>query len=126
MCSFEKSDDASIQELSDALARPAKRGGRGAKRKGSGFEREIVAILQGQGLAAEKVPLSGAIKRPGMDRDITCPVRGVDQPLECKRRKRAFGTIDKMLGSNFALVIRDDRSRPMVVLDILTFARLAK
>ena len=41
-----------------AVVQPRRRGGRSPKRKGSGFEREVVAFLQELGLAAERVPLS--------------------------------------------------------------------
>jgi len=77
-------------------------------------------------LAAERVPLSGAVKTSKFDHDISCPVRGTDQRIECKRRARAFGTVDTMLGNNFAVVIRDDRSRPLVVMTLETFAELAR
>jgi hypothetical protein len=101
-------------------------GGRSPKRKGSSFELEIERALQGYGLAAEKVPLSGQIKGGKFDHDISCPVHGTDRRLECKRRARAFATIDTMLGGNFALIVRDDRSRPLVVMTLETFAELAR
>jgi hypothetical protein len=101
------------------------KGGRSPRRKGSAFELEVVARLQELGLAAEKVPLSGAVKTSRFDHDVSCPVRGIDQRIECKRRKRAFATLDKMLGGNFALVVRDDRARVLVVMTLETFARLA-
>jgi Holliday junction resolvase len=101
-------------------------GGRGPKRKGSAFEREVVALLQALGLAAEKVPLSGQVKGGKYDCDVSVPVRGVDRRIECKRRARAFITIDAMLGGNFAVVVRDDRSRPLVILSLEAFAELAK
>lgn len=97
-----------------------------SKRKGNGFEREIVRLLQDWGLAAERVPLSGAVKTSKFDHDITCPVRGEDWKLECKRRKRQFSTIDGWLGENGVLVCRDDNSRPLVVMTLETFARLAR
>jgi Holliday junction resolvase len=103
-----------------------KRGGRSPKRKGSGFEREVVELLEALGVAAERVPLSGAVKGGKFDHDISCPVRGTDRRIECKRRARAFATIDKMLGGNFALIVRDDRSRPLVVMTIEKFAELAR
>jgi Holliday junction resolvase len=78
-------------------------GGRGPRRKGCGFEREVVAALQDLGLAAERVPLSGSVKTPRFDHDISCPVRGRDVRLECKRRGRAFASIDGWLANNFAL-----------------------
>jgi hypothetical protein len=86
----------------------------------------VVALLQDYGLAAERVPLSGAVKGGSFDRDVTCPVRGHDERLECKRRGRAFRTIDLMLGSNYALVCRDDRSRPLVVMTLERWAELVK
>ena len=115
-------------DVSDPPFLPAfkRRGGRSPKRKGSGFEREIVQLLQELGLAAERVPLSGAVKGGMFDRDITCPIRGIDRRIEAKRRARAFMTIDGMLGGNFALVVRDDRSRPLVILTLEAFAELAK
>jgi Holliday junction resolvase len=101
-------------------------GGRSPKRKGSAFEREIVALLKAAGLDARRVPLSGAVKVIGFDHDISCRVRDTDQRIECKRRRRAFGTLDQMLADNFAVIIRDDHSRPMVVMDLQSFALLAK
>jgi len=100
-------------------------GGRSPKRKGSAFEREVVALLQAAGIVAERTLLSGAVKSPRFDHDISCPVRGRDRRIEAKRRRRAFFTIDRMLADNFALVVRDDRSRPLVVLTLASFAELA-
>jgi hypothetical protein len=53
-----------------------------SKRKGDGFEREVVRFLQDTGIAAaERVPLSGAAGGSHTG-DIDCPVRGVDRKLE--------------------------------------------
>ena len=95
-----------------------------SKRKGSYFEREVVAQLQEQGLAALKIPLSGAVS--GFEGDITCPVRGLDRKLECKRRARAFGTLYGFLGSNYAVVVRDNRTEPLVLMRLTDWAELAK
>lgn len=100
------------------------RGGRGAKRKGAGFEREVVLALKE--LGAIKVPLSGAIKIDGFDHDISCVVRGVARKIEAKRRARAFSTIATMLANNYALAIRDDRSPTMIVMRLETFVELAR
>lgn len=98
-----------------------------SKRKGSGFEREVVKALQEIGIAAaERVPLSGAVKGGSFEGDIECPVRGINRKLECKRRARAFGTLYGWLGNNFGLVVRDDRTEPLVVLRLRDFAELAK
>jgi hypothetical protein len=100
--------------------------GRSPKRKGNGFEREVVVALQELGLAAERVPLSGSVKTSKFDHDISCPVRGIDRRIECKRRKRSFKTIRDMLAGNFALIVRDDNSPPLVIMSIPAFAELAR
>jgi len=97
-----------------------------SKRKGDGFEREVVAELQEHGIAAERVPLSGAVKTDSFDHDIRCPVRGVDRKLECKRRAQAFATLYGFIGSNYAVVVRDNRTPPLVVMRLSDFAELAK
>ena len=97
-----------------------------SKRKGDGFEREIVAQLQECGIAAERVPLSGAVKTSSFDHDIRCPVRGVDRKLECKRRAQAFATLYGFIGSNYAVVVRDNRTPPLVVMRLSDWAELAK
>jgi len=97
-----------------------------SKRKGDGFEREVVAALQQHGIAAEKIPLSGAVKGGSFEGDILCPVRGQDRKLEAKRRKRSFSTLYGYLGTNYGLVIRDDHTEPLVVLRLKDFAELAK
>ncbi len=97
-----------------------------SKRKGSGFELEVVKFLQEQGIAAEKVPLSGAVKGGSFEADINCPVRGVDRKLECKRRAQAFSTLYGFIGSNYAVVIRDNRTPPLVVMRLSDWAEIAK
>src|SRR5690242_11090162 len=96
-----------------------------SKRKGSGFEREVVALLQAGGIAAERIPLSGAVGG-SFTGDVVCPVRGTDRKLECKRRARAFGTLYRWMAGNFALVVRDDRTEPLVVMRLKDFTELAR
>ena len=71
-------------------------------------------ILQEHGMVANKMPLSGAL--PGYSGDIGATVQGVDRKLECKRRARAFSTLYGWMDANYALVVRDDRTEPLVVL----------
>jgi hypothetical protein len=98
-----------------------------SKAKGSGFEREVVARLQELGLAAEKQPLSGMLGGKYCDDiKISVPVLNCDKTIECKRRARAFSTIYGFLGSAYGLVLRDDRTPPLVVLRLEDFAALAK
>jgi hypothetical protein len=101
-------------------------GGRAPRRKGMAFELEVVRLLRDHGVAAEKVPLSGAVKTSRFDHDVTVLVRGIDRKIECKRRKRSFKTIQAMLAGNFALIVRDDNSPPLVIMSIPTFAELAR
>lgn len=97
-----------------------------SKRKGDGFELEVVHFLQAAGIAAEKIPLSGAIKGGSFEGDIAVPVRGIDRKLECKRRAKKFGTLYGWMGANYALVVRDNRTEPLVVLRLADFAELAR
>lgn len=104
---------------------PVKRGGKRSRQKGDRFEREVVAALQALGIAAEKMPMSGALGgRWGSD--ISCPVQGIDRKLECKRRQRAFSTLYSYLNTSYAAVIRDDKCPPLVVLRLDDFAALAR
>ena len=62
----------------------------------------------------KKNAASGAL--PNYSGDIAAPIRGAIRKLECKRRARAFGTLYTLMGENYALVIRDDRTEPLVVM----------
>jgi hypothetical protein len=57
---------------------------------------------------------------------IACPVHGIDQKLECKRKARTFGPLSGWMGDNFALVVRDNRTEPLVLLRLADFVRLAR
>jgi len=52
-------------------ARTCRHGGPSPRRKGNGFEREVDRLLRELGLAAERVPLSGPVKSPRFDHDIS-------------------------------------------------------
>ena len=94
-----------------------------SKRKGSGFEREVVQVFQEYGLAAEKVPLSGALGGK-YTADVTVPLWGYDKRIECKRRRAGFKTIYGWLADNFALVMRDDKCPALAVVRLEDLARL--
>jgi hypothetical protein len=53
-------------------------------------------------------------------------VGGLDRKAECKRRKRAFGTLSAHLGTNDFLCVRDDRSPALMVMTLEMFIALAK
>jgi hypothetical protein len=90
-------------------------GGRAPKQKGSREERHIVALLQAAGIAAERIPLSGAAggKFAG---DISLPLAGMDRIAEVKVRAHGFGTLYRWLAKADLLIVRSDRSVPLVVL----------
>ena len=95
-----------------------------SKVKGNSFEREIVNQLRDAGIKARRVPLSGAV--PGYEGDLRMAVGGLDRQTECKRRKRAFGTLSAHLGSNDFLCVRDDRSPALMVMTMETFIGIAR
>lgn len=97
--------------------------GKKSRDKGASFEREVVNLFQGHGIAAERVPLSGAAGG-SYTGDVSLPVMGKDVKLECKRRAAGFKTLYGWLGENYGLVVRDDRCPPLVVIRADDFARI--
>jgi Holliday junction resolvase len=95
-----------------------------SKAKGSKFERDVVALLQEHGLAAEKVPLSGALGGK-YSADVSVPILGQDKRLECKIRATGFRQIYGWLADNYAVVCRADRAEPLITLRLSDFAALA-
>lgn len=101
--------------------------GRHSRNKGARIEREVVNLLQELGLAAERVPLSGAVKnRHTAGGDVWVPVKNVDRLLEVKCRADGFKQIYDWMSGNYGLVIRRDRDEPLIVLRFAEFAELAK
>jgi len=91
--------------------------GRRSRSKGLRGERAIVHMLQERGRAAERVPLSGAAggRYTG---DISVPVLGVDRILEVKVRANGFRELYGWLADNYALVVKADRQRPLLVIPL--------
>lgn len=95
------------------------------RQKGDRFEREIVASFEGDGMPAQRVPLSGAAG--GMfSGDIHIVTRLGRRKVECKVRARAWKDLYEWLAGNWALVIKRDRSEPLVVMRLSDFKALAK
>lgn len=99
-------------------------GGRASRDKGLRAEREAVHIFQAVGIAAERVPLSGA-SGGRYTGDVSAPILGDDQVFEVKCRAAGFARIYNWLGGYYGLVIRADREEPLVVLRLRDFASLA-
>jgi hypothetical protein len=95
-------------------------GGRASRDKGNRTERAIVRLLQDHGLAAERVPLSGAA-RGRFGGDISVPALGRDLRGEAKCRGNGFNRLYDWLGGNDFLVIRADR-KPLLIVATLELA----
>ena len=89
--------------------------GKASRDKGGRTERAVVKLLQSFGSAAERVPLSGASGGRYCG-DVSVPVLGDDKILEVKCRADGFKQIYEWLGDNYGLVIKADRSEPLICL----------
>jgi hypothetical protein len=100
------------------------RGGKASRQKGNRAERAIVKFLQERGFAAERVPLSGSAGGSYLG-DLTVPVIGVDRVVEVKCRADGFRELYRWLVDRDILIIRADRSEPLVVLPLKLAAEIA-
>jgi hypothetical protein len=89
-------------------------GGRAPRQKGNRAERALVKLLQAHGLAAERVPFSGAAGGSYCG-DLTVPVLGVDRVVEVKVRGGGFKQLYQWLEGRDLLIVRCDRGSPLVV-----------
>lgn len=94
-----------------------------SKQKGDRFERSAVETLNAHGLEAKKVPLSGAMA--GWKGDIHFKEQGIAKVLECKSRKSGFKTLRTMLGDSDRLLVKDDRTEPLMVMRFSDYVILA-
>ena len=86
-----------------------------SKSKGVRVERELVNRHKAAGIAAERVPLSGA--HPSHPGDVLLSVAGRTLQAESKARGNGdgFKLLEKWLGSNDLLFLKRDRQTPLVV-----------
>jgi Holliday junction resolvase len=98
--------------------------GRKSRDKGNRVERAIVAALQERGFAAERVPLSGAA-RGRFGGDVSVPLLGVDRRVEVKARRDGFAELYKWLADHDFLIVKRDRSEPLIVMRLGEAAHLA-
>jgi Holliday junction resolvase len=100
--------------------------GKKSRDKGNRFEREIVHLLQADGFAAERVPLSGAAGGK-FGEDVSVPFLGVDRRIEAKCRADGFKQLYGWLGDGVDyLVVKADRKEPLIVLRLRTAIEIAK
>jgi Holliday junction resolvase len=95
-------------------------GGRASREKGNRTERAIVRLLQDRGLAAERVPLSGAA-RGRFAGDTSVLALGRDLRGEAKCRGNGFNRLYDWLEGRDFLVVRADR-KPLLVVVPLSLA----
>src|SRR6266850_1445168 len=100
------------------------RGGKASRQKGNRAERAIVRYLQDRGFAAERVPLSGSAGGSYLG-DLTVPIIGVDRVVEVKCRADGFRELYRWLVDREILIVRADRSEPLVVLPLKLAAEIA-
>jgi Holliday junction resolvase len=99
-------------------------GGRSPRQKGNRGERAIVRFLQDHGFAAERVPLSGSAGGSYLG-DVTVPLLGVDRCVEVKVRGSGFNQLYRWLVGRDLLIVRADRSEPLVILPLKLAAEIA-
>jgi Holliday junction resolvase len=99
--------------------------GRRSRSKGARSERSIVNALKARGIAAVRVPLSGAVGRRFAG-DIVLPLMGRDLCVEVKARADAFRELYSWLDSRDVLIVKADRQEPLVVLRISLAAEIAR
>ena len=96
-----------------------------SKRKGSGYELEVVRDHLALGVQASKMPLSGAL---GGKYSGDVQVAGLIG--ECKRRRKGFSSLYKAIdqGKQPAdiLFVRDDHQKTLVVLPWSTWVKFLK
>ena len=99
--------------------------GRRSRRKGARTERSIVGALQARGIAAVRVPLSGAVGGRFAG-DIVLPLMGRDLCVEVKARAEGFRELYSWLNQRDVLIVKADRQEPLVILRLSFAAEIAK
>jgi hypothetical protein len=112
------------EETTNRLKLQRRRGGRASRDKGNRAERAIVKFLQERGFAAERVPLSGSAGGSYLG-DLTVPILNVDRVVEVKCRADGFRELYRWLIDRDILIVRADRSEPLVSLPLKLAAEIA-
>jgi hypothetical protein len=100
---------------------------RGCKIKGSRFEREIVNRLRDEGIIAARLPLSGAMRGKYGGCDVTLTMLDREHRAELKHHGIGFQRLYNWLRDGVhLLIVRQDRSEPLVVLPFNLFVELIK
>jgi len=99
--------------------------GRYSRSKGARTERSIVNALRASGIAAVRVPLSGAVGGC-FGGDIVLPLMGRDLCVEVKARADVFRELYSWLDQREVLIVKLDRREPLVIVRLFLAAEIAK
>ena len=99
--------------------------GRRSRSKGARTERSIVNALKASGIAAVRVPLSGAVGGRFAG-DVIVPLVGRDLCLEVKSRADGFRELYSWLDGRDVLIVKADRQEPLVVVRLYLAIEIAK
>ncbi len=90
--------------------------------KGYRTEHELVKRLQGHGINAKRVPLSGGA--PGFEGDIILSLDDKELVCEVKARGEGFRQIYRWLGKKDILFIKADRKKYLAVIPLEIFLKI--
>ena len=99
--------------------------GRHSRSKGARTERSIVNALRASGIAAVRLPLSGAAGGRFAG-DIVLSLMGRDLCVEVKARAAGFRELYSWLTNRDVLIVKADRQEPLVILRLSLTAEIAK
>ena len=99
--------------------------GRRSRSKGARTERGIVNALKARGIAAVRVPLSGAVGGRFAG-DIMLPFLGRDLCVEVKARADGFRELYSWLNQRDVLIVKADQREPLVIVRLPLAAEIAK
>ena len=93
------------------------------KIKGNKFEKEVLECLRDNHIKAQRVVASGSVKED--DGDIVMTFGNTPYNIECKFHKNLPNSgMEKWLGDNDILIMRENRGVPKVYMDLDTLLGL--
>lgn len=124
---IQEREERKLQKKMQKESEASKRGKR-AKRKGWEGENEVVKLLQKNGIEAERVPLSGALKSEKYSCDVVAQING-EKRIEVKRRKSGLTSIYNWLNedeNSNILMMRQDNKDWLVCMTFNEFLNLVQ